>query len=255
MLRAAFTEYEKDKWNLESYALKNQKLAESKNTSSSTVMNILCEKYGADFEKSKGYPGAPATFDEYIVKRSKTDPSCRMLNKAVKDYYFSGTEHSMCEDLAKSRLQMDEKEFNKLLDSSSSAPVIAIKIRRKMMAERYKQLEEQIEQKRKELKEHEKKIAKLEREKQKTLEAFNRRLESERSQAEKEYKKFSASRQKTQSFENYLFAKVADTPEGRGLLKPDCAIDIEGEVLRQNLNELNQIYDNLRKKGTILSNK
>jgi hypothetical protein len=218
------------------------------------------EQSRADYEKLKGRPGTPATFDDYLIQRRATDSSLDFWWKKVEEnrsqYGFARRrEKRLIESL-----DYRNKFYKELLDSNPEAPKIAAEVRQETMEQRIKQLEGIVEAQKQAVAMDKVSTDKLEQKYKKQEDAYWQRREAERPAAQREYDRLDPQRKAAQDFDSYLFIKVAQTPEAKAYFDEKLdfykqlasSADCLDQVNRDRLQEAQQKLQALRQRGTLL---
>lgn len=226
-------------------------------------LRFFRERYAlakADYEKIKGQPGVPATLADYLQQRRATDPILDAWWKRFEVNQLSYGNAKRKEAHIEDDIAGYNRYYKEFLSSDPETPKIAAKARQEVMDERIRQMEQVVETQKEAVKKGDATTAEIRKEYTEKETAYTRREEAERPKARKEYDQLDPKRKAAQTFDAYLFSKMAQTPEMAALIEPEMITrrqiaDINDgftEINRAHLQEAQQKLQALRQRGTLL---
>jgi hypothetical protein len=258
-IKQLLTHVENSRWDDEARMVEaRQTIQEAE--SAAAFFNQKVELAKADYEKLKGRPGTPATFDEYLIQRRATDTGLdfwwKEIEKNRSEYWHARRREKWLQEY----IDFRNRYYKELLEENPEAPKIAAQVRQETMNQRIAQLEGIVEAQKQAVAKGDASVAKLEQEYKKQEEAYRRRLEAERPAAQKEYDRLDSKRKAAQDFESYLFIKVAQTPEAEAYFDEKLdfykqlasSSDCFNQMNRDRLQEAQEKLQALRQRGTLL---
>jgi hypothetical protein len=258
-IKRLMTNIENSRWDDEARMVEVRQTIQDAE-SAAAFFNQKVELAKADYEKLKGRPGTPATFDEYLIQRRATDTSLDFWWKKIEEGRSGYWHARRREKWLQENIDFRDRFYKELLGENPEAPKIAAQVRQETMNQRIAQLEGIVEAQKQAVAKDNANVAKLEQEYKKQEDAYLRRFEAERPAAQKEYDRLDPQRKAAQDFESYLSIKVWETPEAQAFFDPKLDFyknlasfsDCINQENRNRLQEAQQKLQALRQRGTLL---